>query len=189
MPGRAGRPGATLGGGDETTALDAGRGRLRLREVSRSLPMALLRTREAFMRHFRQPLRAVDLTEQQWRVLRALAAVPEIDATGLASATLLLAPSLTRILRDLEERQLILRRADPDDLRASLISLSPQGRALLDEAAQRAEPIYRTLVDRLGEERLETLMRLLKEVERDLAGPLAPPDPGGPPAARDTSKP
>lgn len=162
MPGRGGRA-----DGDDAPA-DSGRGRIRLRDVSRSLPMALLRTREAVMRHFRQPLRSVDLTEQQWRVLRALGAVPEIDATGLAAATLLLAPSLTRILRDLEERRLIHRRADPADHRASLISLSPAGRALLYEAASRSEPIYRAMVDRLGEERLDTLMRLLKEVERDL---------------------
>lgn len=187
MPGRTGRSGgAAPGGGDETGATENGRGRLRLRDVSRSLPMALLRTREAFMRHFRQPLRAVDLTEQQWRVLRALGAVPEIDATGLASATLLLAPSLTRILRDLEERHLILRRADPDDLRASLISLSPQGRTLLDAAAQSSEPLYRALIERLGEERIETLLKLLKEVERDLALPLQPP--GGPDGASDDDK-
>jgi homoprotocatechuate degradation regulator HpaR len=153
-----------------------GRGRLRLRDVSRSLPMALLRCREAVMRHFRLELRAVDLTEQQWRVLRALGAVPNIDATGLASATLLLAPSLTRILRDLEERQLIRRRSDPDDLRTSLISLTPQGRAVLDEAGLRSERIYRALVVRLGEARLASLMQLLKEVERDLAEPLVPID-------------
>lgn len=177
MVGHSGRAGGAPAGDDATA--DPGRGRLRLRDVSRSLPMALLRTREAFMRHFRQPLREVDLTEQQWRVLRALGAVPEIDATGLASATLLLAPSLTRILRDLEERHLILRRADPDDARASLISLSSQGRVVLDEAALRSEPIYRTLVERLGEERMETLMRLLKEVERDLATvPLPEPADG-----------
>lgn len=187
MPGQGGRPGGAAPG-DEAAGLESGRGRIRLRDVSRSLPMALLRTREAFMRHFRQPLRDVDLTEQQWRVLRALAAVPEIDATGLAAATLLLAPSLTRILRDLEERRLILRRADPDDLRASLISLSPQGRAVLDEAAQRAEPIYRALVERLGEDRLESLMRLLKEVERDLAGPM-PPSPADEPPPDGTTRP
>ena len=52
------------------------RGRGRLRNVSRSLPVALLRTREAVMRQFRPVLRSVDLTEQQWRVLRALDSIP-----------------------------------------------------------------------------------------------------------------
>lgn len=69
--------------------------RVRLREFSRSLPMALLRAREAVMRHFRPSLRAFDVTEQQWRVLRALSAIPEIEVTELANATFLLAPSLS----------------------------------------------------------------------------------------------
>lgn len=158
-------------------------GSVRLRTVSRSLPMALLRTREAVMRHFRPALRAVDLTEQQWRVLRALETVPEIDATGLAIATFLLAPSLTRILKTLESRRLIRRRADPSDLRTALISLTPNGRALLVEAGVHSERIYRAMTARLGEDRLERIMALLKEVERDLDGPLdascAPPA-GGP---------
>src|SRR5208283_3623306 len=45
-----------------------------MREFSRSLPMSLLRAREAVMRHFRPSLRRHGLTEQQWRILRALAA-------------------------------------------------------------------------------------------------------------------
>ena len=80
-----------------------------LRPFSHSLPMALLRARESVMRHFRPSLQAASLTEQQWRALRALNGQKEIDATRLASATFLLAPSLTRILRDLEGRGLVPR--------------------------------------------------------------------------------
>ncbi|MDP7101742.1 MAG: hypothetical protein QF503_11390, partial [Rhodospirillales bacterium] len=43
-----------------------------LRDFSRSLPMALLRAREAVMERFRPSLRTHGLTDQQWRVLRAL---------------------------------------------------------------------------------------------------------------------
>lgn len=158
--------------------------RVRLRDFSRSLPMALLRTREAVMRHFRPSLRAIDLTEQQWRVLRALAAIREIDATGLANATFLLPPSLTRILKDLEARELIVRRADPEDLRTALLSLSPGGKQLLDVAGVRSERIYRAMTARIGKERLETLMSLLKEIELELQEPLEDIDPP-PSTARD----
>lgn len=139
-----------------------------LRDVSRSLPMALLRTREAMMRQFRPALRSVDLTEQQWRVLRALDSVPEIDATGLAMATFLLPPSLSRILRDLEGRQLISRRPDPADLRAWLISLAPEGQKTINAAGVWVETIYAAMTDRIGQERLDTLMQLLRDVEQDL---------------------
>ena len=38
----------------------------------RNLPQALLRAREAVMRYFRPNLKIAGVTEQQWRVIRAL---------------------------------------------------------------------------------------------------------------------
>jgi len=136
--------------------------------------------RQEPLRRSRAPRKAVNVTSP-WRVLRALDAISAIDATGLARATVLLAPSLARILRDLEMRGLILRRSDPADLRTSLLALSPDGRILLDEAGLQSEEIYCRIAARLGEERLETLMRLLHEVEGDLEAP--PPDGNDPLAA------
>src|SRR6476619_8586408 len=78
-----------------------------MREFSRSLPMSLLRAREAVMRQFRPSLRQHGLTEQQWRILRGLTAVDAIEVTELARMAFLLGPSLSRILRDLEARHLI----------------------------------------------------------------------------------
>src|SRR3569832_2885185 len=92
-----------------TTAEDAHR--VPMRDFSQSLPMSLLRAREAVMRQFRPSLRRHDLTEQQWRILRALAAIAAIEVTELARTAFLLGPSLSRILRDLEARQQIGRRA------------------------------------------------------------------------------
>ena len=88
-----------------------------MREFSRSLPMSLLRAREAVMRQFRPSLRNHGLTEQQWRILRALTAVDAIEVTELARVAFLLGPSLSRILRDLEARDLIERRTAEADLR------------------------------------------------------------------------
>ena len=72
--------------------------RLRIRDFSHSLPMLLLRGREAVMRYFRPSLLEHGVTEQQWRVLRALSTADEMEVMMLASATYLLAPSLSRIL-------------------------------------------------------------------------------------------
>src|SRR3954463_7100586 len=80
-----------------------------MRDFSRSLPMSLLRAREAVMRQFRPSLREHGLTEQQWRLLRALAALDAAEVGALARTASRLAPSLSRILRDLEARSLIER--------------------------------------------------------------------------------
>jgi homoprotocatechuate degradation regulator HpaR len=147
-----------------------------LRPFSRSLPMALLRARETVMQHFRPSLHAAGLTEQQWRVLRALASHGEIDVTGLANATFLLAPSLTRILRELERRKIVRRRADPSDLRAALISLTARGRSIVDTVGVHSERVYRALETRLGATRMEALMTMLAQAERELRAPLAVDD-------------
>src|SRR5665213_3995110 len=101
--------------------------RVPMREFSRSLPMSLLRAREAVMRQFRASLRDHGLTEQQWRILRALAAVDTIEVTELARVAFLLGPSLSRILRDLEARQLIERKVAKADLRRGPVSISGSG--------------------------------------------------------------
>ena len=60
-----------------------------MRDFSRSLPMSLLRAREAVMRQFRPSLRQHGLTEQQWRILRALAAIEAVEVTELARTAFL----------------------------------------------------------------------------------------------------
>src|ERR1700719_3334483 len=86
--------------------------RQKLPDFSQSLPMLLLRGREAVMRYFRPSLLEHGVTEQQWRVLRALNTADEMEVMILANATYLLAPSLSRILKDLQRRGLVKRRSD-----------------------------------------------------------------------------
>jgi hypothetical protein len=57
---------------DITPALDTSR------SFARSLPMALLKAREAVMVRFRPSLRAHGLTEQQWRVLRIMSVADSV---------------------------------------------------------------------------------------------------------------
>lgn len=155
--------------------------RLRLRHFSKSLPMSLLRARESVMRHFRKSLREFGVTEQQWRVLRALSTKPQMEVAELARATFLLGPSLSRILVDLDQRSLILREPDPADLRRWMISLSPSGTELIDNVTPVSEAIYREISQRFGEDRLGQLQDLLAELEEAMAGigndgPDAPAD-------------
>lgn len=136
----------------------------RLRPFSASLPMALLQARETAMRQFRPLLATHDVTEQQWRVLRALTAAPGPLAPGeLAAQTFLLAPSLSRILSNLEERGLIERATVAHDQRRALIGLSAAGTELVGRIAPRSEATYRAIEERFGSDRLERLMAELHE--------------------------
>lgn len=146
-----------------------GRTRVRLRDFSRSLPMSLLRAREAVMLQFRASLRRHALTEQQWRVLRALTTVEAIEVTALAHATFLLPPSLSRIIRDLEERGLVARRSAETDLRRALVSISAAGLRLIETVSPESELIYGRIAGAFGPERLALLQELLRELEGCMA--------------------
>ena len=141
---------------------------LPMRPFSESLPMALLRTREAVMRLFRPGLRKHGVTEQQWRVLRALAHCGPLEVTALAEATFLLAPSLSRILPDLERRQLIARRQMDTDLRRHVVSLEAKGLRLIGAHAPYSEEMYARIAKRFGAERIAQLLGLLAELESSL---------------------
>jgi len=136
-----------------------------LREFPRALPMMLMRGREAVMRYFRPSLRQHGLTEQQWRVLRALMHYGPLEVTELAEVTILLAPSLSRILRDLTAREFVTRTTTKTDLRRSVIRISPTGARLMQTAAPHSESGYRAITERFGERRLKQLQKMLLELE------------------------
>ncbi len=130
-----------------------------MRPFEQSLPMALLRAREAAMCRFRPLLAEHELTEQQWRVLRALTATDgPIEPTALADRTFLLAPSLSRILANLEDRGLIVRSVATHDQRRSLIELSMRGRTLVRTVAPSSEAAYNRIEERFGVRRLQNLL-------------------------------
>jgi homoprotocatechuate degradation regulator HpaR len=143
--------------------------RVPMREFSRSLPMSLLRAREAVMKQFRPSLRRHDLTEQQWRILRALAAIDAIEVTELARTAFLLGPSLSRILRDLEARKLIERKTAKTDLRRGVVSISAKGLKLMEVVAPSSEAIYAAITKRYGAKKLAELQQMLGTLEASLA--------------------
>src|ERR1700689_582892 len=159
----------TSGIGGSDPADDARVRRVPMREFARSLPMSLLRAREADMRQFRPSLRSHGLTEQQWRILRALAAIDAIEVTELARVAFLLGPSLSRILRDLEARHLIERRVAKADLRRGMVSISARGLKLIEAVAPTSEAIYAAMTKRYGARKLAELQDMLRALESSLA--------------------
>lgn len=126
-----------------------------------ALALALLQAREAVMTHFRPLLAQYELTEQQWRVLRALSEHGPSDASSLAQRACLLAPSLTRILRVLEARRLTQRRIDAQDGRRILLGLTPAGVRLIEKIWPQSQALYSAIERRHGDERIARLIEAL----------------------------
>lgn len=123
------------------------------------------------MARFRPMLRLHRLTEQQWRVIRALSEFDQIDAGELAQRSFLLAPSLTRILQHLENEGLIRRTPDSNDQRKSVVTLTTNGRHVFDDVAPEAEILYAQIESEFGVDRLESLYELLEDFYETLGTP------------------
>ncbi len=107
------------------------------------------------------------VTEQQWRVLRVLQENGPMEPTRISELACLLLPSLTRILQKLEEKGLIHRARDDVDRRKQVISVSPDGEALILANLDTSVELAQRVRDRMGEDRYEALLDLLNELDRD----------------------
>lgn len=135
-----------------------------MRPFEQSLPMALLRAREAVMRGFRRLLREHGLNEQEWRIMRALRETDRIEIGDLATRVFILKPSATRTVKNLEARGIVDRSRPISDQRRALIALTPKGRALFDELAPRSEREYARITQHIGRRDMDELYLLLGRV-------------------------
>ncbi len=99
-------------------------------------------------------------------LLRAVGGQPEGRArpTELARELHLTPSGVTRALLPLEKRGIVRRDADPDDGRASVVSLTPAGSELLRDATATATDLADRLLRRLSLGQTRQLIRLLEEV-------------------------
>jgi len=135
-----------------------------------SIAAVMLNAKEAVLAPMRPKLREYDITEPQWRVMRVINDRGTTDATGLAEVGLLHAPSVTRILKDLEERKLIVREPDANDRRRALVALTPEGREIVKTISRMVVRIMREYSERFGEQRLERLTNELRALSAAIKG-------------------
>lgn len=141
----------------------------KLRGFESSLPIALLRARAATAHKFKRHTDALGLSQPQWRVIRALAAGEPLDVRTLAERCALLQPSVSRLLRNLEERGLI---ADASGTRGRqrLVRLTGKGQVVFDRAAVISEAVYRDIEAAYGREELEQLVTMLTRLRHVAEG-------------------
>lgn len=135
-----------------------------MRKFNDSIPLKLLKARETTMSFFRPILQEAGLTEQQWRVIRALNEYEELESKQLAELCCILSPSLTGIINRLESQGHLKRRKSTEDQRRVLISLTDQAKKLFKELSPRLEGRYGDLTNQISNEKLQQLNELLSEI-------------------------
>ncbi|MBD2839171.1 winged helix-turn-helix transcriptional regulator [Pseudomonas sp. JM0905a] len=109
-------------------------------------------------------LAGVGVNVAQYSLLKNLARLDQPSITSLAEALGLDRSTLGRNLKVLEARELVHLEGG-EDQRNRLVSLTPAGRACLDEALQAWEQVQVRLGQRIGLEKRAELMALLDDLE------------------------
>ncbi len=137
------------------------------RFLHRNLPMLLLRAREKMMERFRPLLTARGLTEQQWRVIRALDENGPLEPRQISDLCTISSPSMAGVLARMEAMGLVVKERFEDDQRRVRVSLTKQSVNLVRVLSKALEAQYAALEREVGPEVVE---RVYQAVDALLAG-------------------
>lgn len=136
---RPDRPGSTAGAVRPAAPL-----------THRNLPLLLLHAREAVLAHFRPVLNASGVTEQQWRIVRALLEFGALEPRQIGALCRLSSPSLAGVLARMNDLGLVQRERVAHDQRRVLVRLTPRSRALASAMAPQIEAVYAAIEAHIG---------------------------------------
>jgi DNA-binding MarR family transcriptional regulator len=135
-------------------------------ELERFLPYRLSvlsnRISDAIAREYSQRF-ALGVTE--WRVMAVLGRYPGLSASQVAQRTAMDKVAVSRAVARLLESGRLSRSSDSDDRRRSVLRLSAAGQAIHDEVVPHAMAFEQRLLDGIGLDERESLLRLLDRLD------------------------
>ena len=110
-------------------------------------------------------LKRYDLPLSQFHILRL-----QWDENGnvqnkIADRAFMSASVTSQVIKAMENRDLLMRKSDPNDSRSRLVSLTPKGRALRDKIAREGIQISTKNAPKISKEDMKTAMEVLKKVK------------------------
>ena len=130
----------------------------------RNLPLLLLQAREHVIARFRPILNAHRITEQQWRIVRALIDTGPLEPREIGELCRISSPSLAGVLSRMEELGYVRRKRLDHDQRRLRVSLTQRSRALSARMAPQIEATYRDIEAVIGAEFSVSFYRALDEL-------------------------
>lgn len=148
-----------------------------------NLPQRLLKARDELMVHFRPILNHFGVTEQQWRILRALDQHGQLEPREIGDLCQISSPSMAGVLTRMEQAGLVERKPMEGDRRRVIVALSQQSCALLGQMGPLIDLQYHYIEQACGTQIFIDLLAALEGfIERkklpvrqvDLPCPAAP---------------
>lgn len=129
-----------------------------------SLPMILSRTLDGVMPVYRALFQEHAITDQQWRVMRALWEQKHLTSKQISEITLLPSPSLVGILDRLEKKGFVGRLRSIEDRRLVYIVPTQAGRKLQELMLPKIEQIHDRFMHQVTPDEWGELNRILDKL-------------------------
>lgn len=139
----------------------------------RNLPQLFLKAREELLCHFRPIISHFGLTEQQWRILRTLSEMEQLEPREICEICHILSPSMTGVLSRMEEMNLVTRERMPEDQRRVIVRLTPKSEQLVSELGPLIVEQYKVIEQAFGPELIKELYDVMDRVIAAERGPIA----------------
>ena len=139
-------------------------------EVAARLRLAIVRTARRLRQEAYEAEAGSDLSPTLTAALATIDRHGPLTPSDLADREGIRRPTATRIVASLEASELVTRTADPADRRASLISATVEGRALLKRLRSRKNAYIAKRLRGMDADEIETLERAAGILERMLEG-------------------
>ncbi len=137
--------------------------RLSMKNQLGNIPFHLMR--QLLQEHTARWQRSLpELTKQQFSVLCAVADKPGIEQLELMDEALMTKATLAELLVRMEKKALLIRTPGETDKRRRLITLTAQGRAVLEQARPLAAAVDATFLSRLNSGQQQQLITLLQSL-------------------------
>lgn len=130
----------------------------------RNLPLLLLHARESVIAHFRPVLNQHGVTEQQWRIVRALLERGPLEPRQIVAVCHISSPSLAGVLARMDELGLVTRERVAHDQRRLMVSLTDRSRTLAASMAPQIEAIYDAIEAHIGADVIDRFYGALDEL-------------------------
>lgn len=130
----------------------------------RNLPLLLLQAREGVITHFRPILNAHGVTEQQWRIVRALLEQGALEPRQIGAVCRISSPSLAGVLARMDDLGLVRRERLAEDQRRVRVHLTAKSRSLAATMAPQIEAVYAAIETHIGADFIDRFYATLDEL-------------------------
>ncbi|EOI6973782.1 MarR family winged helix-turn-helix transcriptional regulator [Listeria monocytogenes] len=113
----------------------------------------------------------LDLSIEQFFVLREIAACNGISATELASSLAVNKSAITPKLKKLEEKSYIRRERNQQDKRALVLTITEKGNSVYEECEKQLELLVNEWLEILGEKDSEQFFELFQKITKSVVEP------------------